>query len=29
MGKLAESYYAFQDEWKANSAYQVIDAQSK
>lgn len=29
MGKLAESYYAFQDQWKANSAYQVLDAVSK
>ena len=29
MGKLAESYYAFQDDWKANSAYQVLDAASK
>jgi TRAP-type mannitol/chloroaromatic compound transport system substrate-binding protein len=29
MGRLAESYYAFQDSWKANSAYQVLDAASK
>ena len=29
MGKLAESYYAFQDDWKGNSAYQVLDAASK
>lgn len=29
MAKLAESYYAFQDDWKDNSAYQVLDAVSK
>ena len=29
MGKLAESYYAFQDDWKNNSSYQVLDAVSK